>query len=66
MKKVISLDSLRYAKLYLSVSPISDEDFEERTGMKFIMRKQYKNRNLYLFKITNQKVYCYARMKYEF
>ena len=66
MKKVISLDGPKYAELYLSVMPINDEVFEARTGMKFIMRKQYKNQSLYLFKITNQKVYCYARIKYDF
>lgn len=66
MKKVISLDGRKYAELYRSVMPINDEVFEARTGMQFIIRKQYKNQYLYLFRITNQKVYSYARIKYGF
>jgi hypothetical protein len=66
MKKVISLDGPKYAQLYLSVMAVSDEDFEVRTGMKLLMRREYKNQNLYLFKITNQKIYSYARLKYDF
>lgn len=66
MKKVIALDSIENSELVISVQAISEEDFINKTGMKYIMRKHYKDKRLYLFKIIDHKTYSYARIKYDF
>jgi len=66
MKKVISLDPIQNTKLIIEVQAISDEDFTQKTGLKYIMRKMYKDSTLYLFKVVDHKTYCYARVKYDF
>lgn len=70
MKIVIGLTSLEYLDLLIKLKLVDSvecrEIFEDKTGLKYIASRRFKGTNILIFKVSDNKRYSYARLKYEF
>lgn len=70
MKYLIGLKSLEYVELLIKLNLVDSKEcrklFEIETGLRYVSSRRFNGENVLLFRIINNKAYCYARIKYEF
>jgi hypothetical protein len=70
MKRLIGLKSLEYVDLLIKLNLVDSKEcrkiLEMETGLRYVSSRRFDGENILLFKIVDNKTYCYARIKYEF